>query len=69
MGMFYELLLFRLLPPDKNWGEMIEFICWWSKKFPRLLDLHDYHTFRGGDGIPTHWYTYRCWNCNHEFQI
>ncbi len=26
-------------------------------------DYHDYHVEKGGDGTPSHFYTYTCWNC------
>ena len=32
-------------------------------------DLHDYPRNRGGDGHPSHFYTYTCWNCGKEFGI
>lgn len=45
---------------------MIKFICWFSQRF---FDIHDYPARKGGDGIPTHWHKYRCWNCKKEFTI
>jgi len=45
---------------------LIKFVCWFSKQF---WDIHDYHKYKGGDGHPTHFYTYKCWNCNKEFII
>lgn len=45
---------------------MIRFICWFSRRFH---DIHDYKKNLGGDGIPTHWHTYKCWNCGKEFEI
>ena len=30
---------------------------------------HDYHVKNGGDGTPTHFYTYTCWNCGKAFGI
>ena len=30
---------------------------------------HDYHVSCGGDGYPSHFYTYICWNCGVEFSI
>jgi len=44
----------------------IEFVCWFSSRF---YDLHDYLNTKGGDGIPSHWHDYHCWNCGKEFQI
>ena len=32
-------------------------------------DYHDYHYPTGGDGTPSHFYTYTCWNCGHRFGI
>ena len=43
-----------------------DFTCWFSKKF---WDIHDYHKRKGGDGTPTHFYTYTCWNCEKKFGI
>lgn len=34
-----------------------------------LFDVHDYYIHRGGDGFPSHFYTYKCWNCGKEFII
>lgn len=45
---------------------MIRFICWFSRRF---FDIHDYPRWAGGDGIPTHWHIYKCWNCAKEFKI
>ena len=42
------------------------FICWFSRKF---WDIHDYHEFTGGDGIPEHFRIYKCSNCGKEFII
>lgn len=39
--------------------------CWFSK----FWDLHDYPLSKGGDGIPTHFFTYVCWNCGKRFRI
>lgn len=44
----------------------IRFTCWFSKKF---WDIHDYPTNSGGDGTPSHFYTYTCWNCGKKFGI
>ena len=30
---------------------------------------HDYHVKNGGDGFPTHFYFYTCWNCGKMFRI
>ena len=32
-------------------------------------DYHDYHKSKGGDGTPTHFYEYTCWNCGKRFGI
>lgn len=32
-------------------------------------DYHDFHEATGGDGIPTHFHTYTCWNCGKKFTI
>jgi len=45
---------------------MIRFICWFSRRF---WDIHDYPVRKGGNGTPSHFYTYRCWNCGKEFGI
>lgn len=45
---------------------MIDFVCWFSRKF---WDIHDYDGSHGGDGIPTHFYEYTCWNCGAKFGI
>lgn len=44
----------------------IDDICWFSKKY---WDIHDYYKSSGGDGIPTHFYTYTCSKCLKEFSI
>ena len=49
-----------------RWRWKLKFVCWWSGRF---FDIHDYHLDCGGDGIPTHWYTYKCWNCGKRFGI
>lgn len=41
-------------------------ICWFSKKF---YDVHDYHKRKGGDGLPSHFYDYKCSNCGKLFII
>lgn len=33
------------------------------------LDFHDYPKNKGGDGYPSHFYTYKCRNCGKEFTI
>lgn len=43
-----------------------KFVCWFSKYF---WDIHDYHVWKGGDGNPSHFYTYTCTRCNKEFTI
>jgi hypothetical protein len=44
----------------------IRFVCWFSA---RCWNIHDYLEDSGGDGFPTHFYAYRCWNCGKEFSI
>lgn len=44
----------------------LSFVCWYSKEYH---DIHDYKENLGGDGIPTHDYTYTCKNCGHTFTI
>ena len=41
-------------------------LCEFSKKY---FDIHDYPKDKGGDGVPTHMYTYTCPNCGKEFGI
>lgn len=41
-------------------------ICWFSKRF---FDVHDYPVSKGGDGIPSHFYKYQCWECGAKFDI
>lgn len=41
-------------------------ICWFSDVF---FDVHDYHTHRGGDGCPSHFYKYSCHKCGKNFEI
>jgi hypothetical protein len=33
------------------------------------IDYHDYKVHKGGDGTPSHFYTYTCWNCGKKFSI
>ena len=39
-------------------------ICWFSKNF---WNIHDYYKSKGGDGIPSHFYTYSCSKCKNKF--
>lgn len=41
-------------------------ICWFSKKF---FNIHDYHLHRGGDGVPTPFYEYKCSKCKQKYNI
>lgn len=41
-------------------------VCEFSKKF---WDIHDYKIPKGGDGTPSHFYIYQCYNCGKEFGI
>ena len=47
-------------------GLWLRFICWFSARY---FDIHDYKVHCGGDGTPTHCYTYTCWNCGNRFEI
>jgi hypothetical protein len=40
--------------------------CEFSRRF---FDVHDYMYWSGGDGTPSHFHTYRCWNCGGKFRI
>lgn len=42
------------------------FVCWLSAIG---YDLHDYPVECGGDGTPSHFYTYKCPECGKEFGI
>lgn len=44
----------------------IKFVCWFSRKF---YDIHDYPVRSGGDGTPSHFWEYECWNCHKKFGI
>jgi hypothetical protein len=44
----------------------IQFVCWFSARF---WDIHDYFVHAGGDGTPSHFYDYHCWNCGKKFNI
>ena len=46
----------------------VPFVCEFSKRNP-AHDIHDYHREAGGDGTPSHFYEYECWNCNKKFGI
>ncbi len=50
----------------RNKPRWIRFVCWFSARFH---DIHDYPVAWGGDGHPSHFYVYRCWNCGKEFSI
>lgn len=38
-------------------------------KYTDIVDGHDYQRNKGGDGTPTHFYEYTCWNCGHKYYI
>lgn len=40
--------------------------CWFSYNY---FDVHDYPESKGGDGTPSHFYTYTCPRCNTPFSI
>jgi len=44
----------------------IEYVCWFSSHF---RNVHDYPVEFGGDGTPSHFFKYKCWNCGKEFGI
>ena len=44
----------------------LKWVCWFSSKF---WDIHDYQIKMGGDGWPSHFYTYKCSRCKKEFTI
>ena len=46
----------------------VPFVCEFSERHPNW-DIHDYPVAAGGDGTPTHFYTYHCWNCGKAFGI
>ena len=46
----------------------VPFVCEFSARHEGY-DIHDYPTHAGGDGVPSHFYTYTCWNCGKEFMI
>ena len=37
--------------------------------YTSIIDAHDYYVDKGGDGVPTHFYEYTCWNCGHRYGI
>ena len=41
-------------------------VCRFSAFF---WDIHDYPEIKGGDGTPSHIYTYTCWYCGKAFEI
>jgi len=41
-------------------------ICWFSERF---WERHDYHEGQGGDGVPSHGYSYTCPKCGRKFTI
>lgn len=44
----------------------VKHICWFSFHF---WDVHDYPIEFGGDGVPTHFHDYKCYNCGKKFTI
>ena len=58
--------LFFLLWGIDRLMHTIKFVCWFSAKF---WDIHDYLEQCGGDGTPSHFYDYHCWNCGKKFNI
>ena len=41
-------------------------VCWFSERY---FDIHDYKKHKGGDGTPSHFYTYICQWCGKRFEI
>ena len=57
-------------------GDLIALLGWSTiedgrlcKFSERYFDVHDYHVSKGGDGIPSHFHTYRCSKCKKDFII
>ena len=46
----------------------VPFVCKFSAQHP-TYDIHNYRVEAGGDGTPSHFYRYHCWNCGKEFVI
>ena len=38
-------------------------------QYTDIIDAHDYQRHKGGDGTPTHFWEYTCWNCGHKYSI
>jgi hypothetical protein len=34
-----------------------------------IRNVHDYPEHKGGDGTPSHFYTYKCSRCGQEFTV
>ena len=49
------------------WLRTVPRVCEYSAR--HRLDLHDYYRCAGGDGTPSHFHAYKCWNCEKEFGI
>jgi hypothetical protein len=41
-------------------------VCTFSQEY---FDIHDYQVSKGGDGYPSHFYTYKCYHCGKEYGI
>ena len=62
-------MIFWMIGPIYSWlvdRPHIDFICRFSEKY---WDIHDYHERSGGDGTPSHFFQYKCWNCKKGFSI
>jgi hypothetical protein len=60
-----EMSILRKLKVILGFGKIPD-VCVMSKG---RFDFHDYPKNKGGDGYPSHFYTYKCWNCGKEFTI
>ena len=63
VGLLIVALLILIIP-------YIRYLIWAKneKKKCRLAP-HDYFVKNGGDGTPSHFHKYTCWNCGEEFYI
>ncbi len=43
-------------------------ICWFDS-FTDICSVHDYQKEKGGDDVPSHFYTYECHKCGKKFEI
>ncbi len=66
----------RTLPRWRKWRLFLVGLCNPWLAVPRVCtfsalfwDIHDYTVTKGGDGTPSHFYTYICWKCGKAFTI